>query len=83
MIYDDVLDVTWLQDANYAHTSGYDDPYWVEGGGLDEGDMPSGEFSADGGNVWADQLVWGGMMIGGCPLSELHSAPGTMSPRVN
>ncbi len=23
LIYDDVLDVTWLQDANYAHTSGY------------------------------------------------------------
>ena len=25
LIYDDVLDVTWLQDANYARTSGYDD----------------------------------------------------------
>lgn len=24
LIYDDVLDVTWLQDANYAKTSGYD-----------------------------------------------------------
>jgi hypothetical protein len=24
MIYDDVLDVTWLQDANYAQTSGFD-----------------------------------------------------------
>lgn len=24
MIYDDVLDITWLQDANYAQTSGYD-----------------------------------------------------------
>ena len=24
LIYDDVLDVTWLQDANYAYTSGYD-----------------------------------------------------------
>ncbi len=24
MIYDDVLDVTWLQDANYMQTSGYD-----------------------------------------------------------
>lgn len=23
MIYDDVLNVTWLQDANYAKTSGY------------------------------------------------------------
>jgi len=24
MIYDDVLNITWLQDANYAKTSGYD-----------------------------------------------------------
>jgi len=23
LIYDDVLDITWLQDANYAHSSGY------------------------------------------------------------
>ena len=23
LIYDNVLDVTWLQDANYAKTSGY------------------------------------------------------------
>ena len=23
-VYDDVLDVTWLADANYAQTSGYD-----------------------------------------------------------
>ena len=25
LIYDDVLDVTWLQDANYVNTTGYDD----------------------------------------------------------
>jgi len=25
LIYDDVLDITWLQDANYAMTSGYDE----------------------------------------------------------
>lgn len=25
LIYDDVLDITWLQDANFAMTSGYDD----------------------------------------------------------
>lgn len=24
MVYDDVLDITWLQDANYAQTWGYD-----------------------------------------------------------
>jgi hypothetical protein len=26
LIYDNVLDVTWLQDANYAKTSGYVTP---------------------------------------------------------
>jgi hypothetical protein len=26
LIYDDVLDVKWSQDANYAQTSGYPDP---------------------------------------------------------
>lgn len=24
MIYDDLSNVAWLQDANYAHSSGYD-----------------------------------------------------------
>lgn len=45
LIYDDVLDFTWLQDANYAQTSDYDDDgilEWQEA--LD----------------WADQLVYGG-----------------------
>ena len=25
LVYDDVLDITWLQDANYAQTTGYDE----------------------------------------------------------
>ena len=29
LIYDDVLDITWLQDANYAQTSGYDGDGWM------------------------------------------------------
>lgn len=29
LLYDDVLDVTWLQDANYAKTSGYDADGWM------------------------------------------------------
>lgn len=45
LIYDDVLDITWLQDANYAQTSGYD------GDGL----MAWGDAVA-----WADSLVYGG-----------------------
>ena len=28
LVYDDVLNVTWLQDANYANTSGFDDAFY-------------------------------------------------------
>ena len=45
LIYDDVLDITWLQDANYAQTSGYD---------------PDGIMNWDDAVAWADQLVYGG-----------------------
>lgn len=45
MIYDDVLDITWLQDANYAKTSGYDS---------------DGIMTWEEANAWADQLVYGG-----------------------
>jgi hypothetical protein len=45
LIYDDVLNVTWLQDANYAKTIGYDaDRYmnWTQA------------------NAWVDQLSYAG-----------------------
>jgi sugar lactone lactonase YvrE len=45
LIYDTVLDVTWLQDANYAQTSGYDS----------DGRMTWNEAVA-----WADSLEYGG-----------------------
>lgn len=45
LVYDDVLDVTWLQDANYAKTSGYDS----------DGLMTWSEAS-----TWAENLVYGG-----------------------
>jgi len=45
MIYDDVLKITWLQNANYALTSGYDS----------DGKMTWGEAMN-----WADQLNYGG-----------------------
>lgn len=45
LIYDDVLNLTWLQDANYAKTSGYD-----ADGAMDW-------FQAV---AWADQLVYAG-----------------------
>ena len=45
LIYDDYLDLTWLSDANYAKTSGYDD----------DGAM-SWQASMD----WADSLTYAG-----------------------
>lgn len=45
LIYDSDLDVTWLQDANYAETSGY---------------AYSGAMNWDTALVWADQLVYAG-----------------------
>lgn len=45
MVYDDVLDITWLQDADYGRTSGY---YSGKGMTWDES------------NTWAENLVFGG-----------------------
>lgn len=45
MIYDDVLDVTWLQDANYARTSGFDS---------------DGLVSWASANTWVQNLNFGG-----------------------
>jgi hypothetical protein len=45
MIYDDVLNITWLQDANYAQTSGYD---------------ADGKMTWEDANTWAANLSYGG-----------------------
>lgn len=45
MLYDTVLNVTWLQDANYAKTSGYD---------------TDGKMDWYSAMNWADQLEFGG-----------------------
>lgn len=50
LIYDDVLDVTWLQDANYGAGSVYDD-------GIDSSD---GRMTWSSALAWADQLVFAG-----------------------
>jgi hypothetical protein len=58
MIYDDVLNITWLSDWNYAVTSGY--------AATNVGGSGSNEIKADGGmgwdaaNNWANNLVYGG-----------------------
>ena len=61
LIYDDVLDVTWLQDANYAHTSGYAAANAV--GSLHSGStniQADGRMGWDAANTWAAQLEYGG-----------------------
>lgn len=45
MIYDDDLNITWLADANYAKTSGYD---------------ADGIMTWSDAMTWADNLVYGG-----------------------
>ena len=45
LIYDDVLNITWLQDANYAKTSGYDS---------------DGRMTWAAANAWAASLSYGG-----------------------
>ena len=45
MIFDDTLNITWLQDADYAKTSGYD---------------ADGKMSWSQANDWADGLVYDG-----------------------
>jgi hypothetical protein len=45
LVFDDLLNITWMQDANYAKTSGYDD---------------DGLMTWDEAVLWADGLVYGG-----------------------
>ncbi|MCX5807741.1 MAG: hypothetical protein NT010_17000 [Proteobacteria bacterium] len=62
LIYDDVLNITWLKDANYAHTSGYNGP-GILGGGSFYGMTPDGPTAAQAvayAKIWADNLVYGG-----------------------
>ncbi len=60
MIYDADLNITWLQDAIYAHTSCYD--LVIHIGVIDNGGLLSWYEEV----AWADQLVYGGMIIGDC-----------------
>ena len=54
MIYDDVLDITWLQDANFCGTNPTD-PACVLGS-----PNANGLMSWDNAKIWADNLVFGG-----------------------
>jgi hypothetical protein len=51
LLYDDVLNVTWLQDANYAKTSGYDAEYAKTSG-----------YDTNGRMNWAAANTWAGSL---------------------
>ena len=51
LIYDDVLDVTWLQDANYAVSSGYWDA-------LDKTGYSDWSLNHPGTMIWNDAMDW-------------------------
>ena len=53
MIYDNVLDITWLQDANYAHSSGYSATNAQYGK-----DSTSLNIQADGKMGWQAAMNW-------------------------
>ncbi|MGZ8218628.1 Lcl domain-containing protein [Methylomagnum sp.] len=55
MVYDSDLNITWLADANYALTSGYD---------------ADGVMNWDAAVAWSDQLVYGGYSDWRLPTSE-------------
>jgi hypothetical protein len=60
MLYDTVLNITWLQDANYAKTSGFDADGQLP---WDFGLNSSPGWRPRAGNVamaWVDNLVYGG-----------------------
>jgi len=60
LIYDDVLDITWMQDANYAHTSGYDVANAVVGTYGSYYIAPGGRMGWEAANAWAAQLEYAG-----------------------
>lgn len=64
MIYDDVLEVTWLQNANYANSSGYVTP-----NGRDV-TSTNGRMNWNEAVEWADQLSYGGFSQWRLPTVE-------------
>ena len=64
MIYDDILDITWLQDANYAMTSGYDS---------------DGLMTWDNAMTWTSTLSFGGYNDWRLPTHD-HTNPRPVTP---
>ena len=61
MIYDSDQDLTWLQDANYAFTSGYAAANAVDNGGFAHDNIfANGGMGWDAAMAWAEGLSYGG-----------------------
>jgi len=60
LVYDDVLNITWLQDANYGAGSSYDNGY----------STTDGTMTWANAVAWADQLVYGGYDDWRLPTTE-------------
>ena len=76
LIYDDVLNITWMQDANYAQTSGYAAANAV-GYGTDNHILADGRMGWEAANTWADQLSYGGFDDWRLPSAGNAPASGT------
>ena len=53
LLYDNVLDITWLQDANYAFTSGY-----AAANAVDNGINATDNIFANGRMGWTAATTW-------------------------
>lgn len=61
LIYDSTQNITWMQDANYAETSGYAAANAVDNGSSSTNNIfANGRMGWDAAVTWADQLEYGG-----------------------
>jgi hypothetical protein len=70
MIYDSTQNITWLQDANYAKTSGYVDTNFNYEQNYN-GFVPDGSMTWEQAKKWADNLVYGGYSDWRLPSARL------------
>jgi len=84
LIYDDVLNVTWLQDANYAVTSGYAAAHVTGGMNSVDSVLIDGRMGWQAAKAWVDQLVYMGYdnwrlpSVGENPVSGYNMTSGEL-----
>ena len=75
LIYDTDLNITWLQDANYADTTGYDDILY----GYDTNGRLSWELSIE----WVNNLSYAGYDDWRLPSAQNQDGSGPCGPNFN